>query len=253
MNKFMFASVVVCLGLLLMFVSFGKETEQTKKSLTVGTNAEFPPFTFMEKGEIVGFDIDIAKEVCRRLGKECVFKDMPFEALIPEATFGSVDFVAAGLNYTPERAQRVLFTKPYLSADPLVILTLSKEGSAHSITLNDLHGKTVVVNEGFTADLYVTPIKEIKLVRLATTADAFLALKTGRVDAFVTAKSTVDMFMETQNAKLFQESIIPDANENCAIAVPKKYPELLIQIQHALDEMTNDGTIASLKLKWKLQ
>jgi ABC-type amino acid transport substrate-binding protein len=218
-------------------------------TLVVGTNAEFPPFTTIENGQIVGFDIDIAKEVTARLGKKIEFKDMPFEALIPDVVFGYVDFVAAGMSYTAERAQRVLFTKPYLAEDPLVILTAEK--TSLPLTLDDLIGKTVAVNEGFTADTLVSGKEGIAVVRLATISDAFLALKSKRVFAFVTARSTYETFLQIQPNQFFSHELV-GTSETCALVVPKSKPELLVQIQTALDAMQQDGTIAKLKSKWGL-
>ena len=238
--------VVLIVWLSLMFPVFGFANSDT---LIVGTNAEFPPFTSIEKGQIIGFDIDIAKEVCKRLGKVAVFKDMPFDALIPETILGHIDFVAAGISITEERAKRVLFTKPYLNGDPLVILT--NEALKNVITLEDLSGKTVVVNEGFTADIFLSPIKGIKLVRLPTTADAFLALTNKRVDAFVTAKSTFDTFKKNRSHP-FYASPIEGTAETCALMVPKSKPELLKAIQKALDDMEADGTLLKIKENWGL-
>lgn len=223
--------------------------------LLVGTNAEFPPFTFRTEGaesEIVGFDIDIVKEVCHRLGKEIQFKDMPFDALIPDLTLGHVDFVAAGMTATPERAQRVSFTKSYLSEDGLVIISLKKANSQKALTLDDYLGKTIVVNEGFTADLFLSAKEGFNLIRLPTVADGFVALKSGRADAFVTAQSTVRSFLETQDASQFQQASIEGSAENCALVTPKN-SILLTDIQKALDAMEKDGTLKQLKLKWKLQ
>ena len=233
------------LATFLVYCSFG-----VASPLIVGTNAEFPPFTFREGREIVGFDIDVAKEIAKRLGKEIKFKDMPFDALIPDIVMGHVDFVAAGMSYTEERAKRVLFTKPYLAEDPFVILTLASKGVAN---VNELSGKTVVVNEGFTADLYLSEKPGIKLVRLPATADAFLALTSGRSDAFVTAKSTVDVFMKTQDPAKFHVTAIAGTGETCALVVSKKTPQMLADIQNALDAMESDGTMAQLKSKWNLR
>lgn len=153
-------------------------------TIIVGTNAEFPPFCYLENKTLVGFDIDIAKEVVKRLGKTIEFKDMPFDALIPEITLGHVDFVAAGMSYTKERANRVLFTKSYLLNDPFVILSATTK----KYTLNDLKDKTVIVIEGFTADHFLSSKVETCLIRLPTQADGFMAIESGRADAFVTAK-----------------------------------------------------------------
>lgn len=234
--------------LLILIACLGTSLLQAAEPLIVGTNAEFPPFTYIENKEIIGFDIDIAKEVAKRLGREIEFKDMPFDALIPDITMGYVDFVAAGMSYTEERAKRVLFTKSYLSEDPFVIFTKNKK-----LTLDDLEGKSVVVIEGFTADLFISSKKGINVIRLPTQADGFMAIKSGRADAFVTAKSTADAFMATQDASQFHVTLIDGSAETCALVVPKSKPELLEDIQKALDSMEKDGTLAKLKIKWKLQ
>lgn len=218
--------------------------------IIVGTNAEFPPFSYMENKMLVGFDIDIAKEVAQRLGKTIIqFKDMPFDALIPDICLGHVDFVAAGMSYTEERAKRVSFTKSYITEDPLVLLTTHKQ----KLSLDDLKEKTVIVIEGFTADHFMSSKAEINLIRLPTQADGFMAIKSGRADAFVTAKSTVDAFFEVQDSSHFHITILDGTGETCALVVPKNKAKMLMDIQKALDDMENDGTMAKLKAKWKLQ
>lgn len=220
------------------------------KPMLVGTNAEFPPFTYIENGKIVGFDIDIATEVVKRLGKTIQFKDMPFEALIPEIILGHVDFAAAGLSYSEERAKRVSFTKSYITEDPLVILSASDQ---QKLSLEDLKGKKVIVIEGFTADLFMSSKEGVDLIRLPTQADGFMAMKSGRAAAFVTAKSTVDAFFEVQGSSNFHFTPIEGTSDTCALVVPKSKPQLLLTIQKALDEMETDGTLAQLKTKWKLK
>lgn len=217
--------------------------------LIVGTNAEFPPFCYMEKGEIVGFDIDVAKEVCQRLNKQMHLKDMPFDALIPAIITGQVDFVAAGMSFTKERAKRVLFTHNYLSQDPLVIFTTINK----PLDINTLKDKTVVVIEGFTADLLMSSRTDINLIRLPTQADGFMAIKNGRADAFVTAKSTVEAFFDKNSSNQYQTSLIEGTGETCALVVPKSKEDLLNDIQKALDSMESDGTLSKLKQTWKLQ
>lgn len=216
----------------------------TSSHLTVGTNAEFPPYTFIEKGEIVGFDVDIAKEIGKRMGKEIQFKDMPFDALIPDLIFNKIDFIAAGLTVTEERAKRIAFTKPYLQGEPLVILSLNN--------ITDLKGKKVIVNDGFTADLFLSGQKGIELIRLPTTAEGFLALKSGRADAFVTAQSTIDTFFKTHERSNYYLNPIPNTAENCALAISKSNPQLLADIQIVLDQMEEDGTLNKIKTKWNL-
>ena len=170
---------------------------------------------------------------------------MPFDALIPDIALGHVDFVAAGMSYTEERAKRASFTKSYFE-DPLMIF------SKRPLSFDKLKGKKVVVVQGFTADLLMSSQKNIDLIRLPSQADGFLAIKSGRADAFVTARSTVASFSETQDAAQYHTTLIEAAGDTCALAVPLKKTKLLAEIQTALDAMEEDGSMAKLKTKWKL-
>lgn len=234
--------------LIILLFCLNSLIHSSQDTLTVGTNAEFPPFTYIENKTLVGFDIDVAKAVAQKLGKKIQFKDMPFDALIPEVTLGRVDFVAAGMSATEERAKRVFFTKSYLAENPLIILS-----SKQKLDLSDLKGKKVVVIEGFTADLFMSSQKGIDLIRLPTQADGFMALKTGRADAFITAQNTVNAFLEKQQPSQFHSTVIEGTGETCALMVPKSKPQMLADIQRALDELEEDGTLTQLKHKWKLQ
>ena len=236
--------------ILLLLACSASLSATSTHTLVVGTNAEFPPYCYIENGEIVGFDIDIAKEVAHRLEKEIQFKNMPFDALIPDILLNHVDFVAAGMSYTEERAKRVSFTKPYLSEDPLVIFTTATK-SIHS--LDALKDKTVVVIEGFTADLLMSSKKGINLIRLPTQADGFMAIKSGRAAAFLTAQSTVDAFFAIHEASQFHTTVIEETGETCSLVVPKNKSKMLMDISQALDEMESDGTLSKLKEKWKLK
>ena len=89
-------------------------------------------------------------------------------------------------------------------------------------------------------------------MRLSNQADAFIAIKCGRAHAFVTAKSTVEAFFENQNRSQFHIDVIRGTGETCAMIIPKSKPEILQQVQKALDAMESDGTMDILKVKWKL-
>lgn len=222
-------------------------------TLIVGTNAEFPNFTFRnEQNEIVGFDIDIAKEVAQRLGKKIEIIDRSFDMLIPEAQNGFVHIIAAGMTATPERANQIIFTKPYLKGEPLVIVTLKKNPI---IGIDDLTGKEVIVNEGFNADTYITSIaasKGIKIKRLPAIAESFMELVDGKTFAYISAINPVKPFLAKYGENSFNVVAIPGTQENTALGISKHYPELLPKIQPILDAMEADGTIEKLKKKWNI-
>lgn len=224
-------------------------TYTVSHAFVIGTNTEFPPFSYIEEGQIVGFDIDVAKEVAKRMDETITWKDMPFDALIPELSLARVDFVAAGLTISDERAKRVLFTQSYSVDDPLVIFTLNPEWK----TLEDLKGKPILVVEGFTADALVSSIDGLEVTRLSTQPDAFMAMKAKRAEAFITAATTVQAFAETQKNLTFYAYPIPDTSETCAMAFPKQSVELHAKVQAVLDGMEKDGTLTAIRSKWKLQ
>ncbi len=218
--------------------------------LIVGTNAEYPPFSFMEKDTIVGFDIDLINEIAAHLNKTVQLIDMPFDALLPKIQLGDIQVIAAGMTATAERAHKVLFTKPYITGDPLLMIVLSTAEIPRSV--EDLKGKDVVVNEGYTADLYLSSIDGITLKRLATPAEGFMALTSGRAYAFVAAQSSVAPFLAQESAHKFHAMPIADTTDSYSLAISKQYPELLTEIQHILDRLEKDGTLTALKAKWDL-
>jgi len=219
--------------------------------LIVGTNAEYPPFTFRNhNSEIVGFDIDIVKEVANRLHKTIDLVDMSFSMLLPKLQSGALQIIAAGVSPLAERESQVFFTKPYLRNDPLVIITRADHAPLTSIA--DLTGQTVIVNDGFTADLYLSSFTGPIIKRLPTVADAFLNLISKRADAFVSARAAIEPFFEHADRSKFIITVLPEKSDSYVLIVSRKYPELLEQVQDVLDAMEQDGTIATIKQKWNL-
>lgn len=222
---------------------------QNTNILTVGVSADFPPFTYVEQDQIVGFEIDLVFEIGRRLGKQIELKNMPFATLLPSLQIGQLQIIAAGLTATKERAEHVLFTKPYVQDNPLVIVSLASNPIDQ---LQDLANQEVIVNQGYTADLYLSKIDGILLKRLKTPAEAFLALKSGRAVAFVTAQDTVKPFFDQNLAQNFKTALIPGTSESASLAFALHDTGLLDEIQNILDQMQQDGTLKVLKNKWQI-
>jgi len=254
-NLILFVLLGLSASLFLIWRSVRKKTvkKELPQTIIVGTNAEYPPYTFIEDNQIVGFDIDIAKEVFKKIGKTFEIKDMSWTALIPAIQLGQIQVIAAGMTATPQRAKHVIFTKPYVKGDPLLIVNLAKNPTINDI--DELKDKKVIVNEGYTADIYMSNIKGPILQRLPSPTEGFLALKSERADAYVIAKSSANQFFDKHGDLAFNAVEIPDeaAGESYSLAISKKYPELLDKIQSALDEMEKDGTIQSLKNKWNIR
>jgi arginine/lysine/histidine transporter system substrate-binding protein len=163
-------------------------------TILIGTNAEFPPFSFISQDQIVGFDIDIAKEVAKRLHKKTEFHNMSFEALIPEIQLGNIHVIAAGMTPTEERSKRVFFTDPHFSGDPLVIVQLKDHEPI--TTSEDLKNKTVIVNQGYTSDRYISGISGVETIRISSPliSNGILTLKGSNADAYIASLSSLQPY-----------------------------------------------------------
>ena len=218
-------------------------------TITVGISADFPPFTYIEHEQFIGFDIDLVNELGKRLNKQINWQNMPFGTLLPNLQLGHIQVIAAGLTATPERAKHVLFTKPYIEGSPFVIISAKNKPVQ---TISELGNQEVVVNEGYTADLYLSNIPGLNIKRLKSPAEAFLALKSGRAKAFVAAKNTTEHFFAQPESRDFMIVDIDGTHESASLAISPKYPQLLAEVQTALNSMEQDGTLLKLKTKWKL-
>lgn len=103
-----------------------KESHGRVPPLIVATNATFPPYEYYEKGEIVGIDVDLMRAIGDVIGRDVIFQDMAFDAVLTSVQSGKADVGAAGMTVTPERQKNVLFSTPYAFAR-LSILVQSDE------------------------------------------------------------------------------------------------------------------------------
>ena len=224
-------------------------------TLIVGTSADFPPFSFRASDDsITGFDIDVIKEIARRLSMGIELQDKQFSTLLPQLELGQIHAIAAGMTPTKERAERVTFTKPYLSGNPLLIV--SRQSDPKITGLSDLKGKNVLVNTGYTADLYMSSLQDsllpdtTTLLRLPKVTDALTALEQGKADAFVTASFTLMPYVKEGDTR-FNYFPLTETDEQSAIAFSKELPAAFIErAQQALDDMEADGSLDALKKKW---
>ena len=226
-------------------------TDTMNNVLVVGTSADYPPYAQIDltTGQIIGFEIDIVNEIAQRLNKKVILRDMPFNSLIVELAAGQIDLIAAGLTPSEERAKTVLFSHPYIDNDDIV--AVSKKSNPVITSLQDLYGKSVAVNTGYTSDSFLSKYPEIELVRLKSTADGVLALQADSVYAFATSKSSFNVFIEKQDIDHdYQFFNLPASADACALAFEKNNKELQGQIDPIIDAMIEDGTMQIIKKKW---
>ena len=218
-------------------------------TLTMGTNASFPPYEFYEEGKIVGIDAEIAAAIAEKLGMELDIQDMDFKAIIPAVTEGKIDFGMAGMTVTEERLQSVNFSETYATGIQAIIV---KEDSEIA-SVDDLYAEgaawKVGVQDSTTGDIYCTDdFGEERVSKYAVGADAVEALKTGKVDCVIIDNEPAKAYVAANEGLKILESTY--AEEDYAICVNLENTELLEKINGALKELIEDGTVAAIIAKY---
>lgn len=204
--------------------------------IMMGTNAEFPPFEYREGTEIVGFDVEIAKAVAAKLGKELKIEDMAFDTLIMGLNNKQIDFIAAGMSVTEDRKTQVDFSNPYFKSKQMIIV---KADDTSIQTADDLAGKKVGVQLGTTGDLFVSGVEGIEVIQFDKAPLAVMDLKNGQVDAVVIDAEPAKTLVEGQaDLKVLD---VPFVEEEYAIAVRKDDTELLNTINAVIEELKQNG------------
>ena len=218
------------------------------KKLTMATNAEFPPYEYMENGEIVGIDAEIAQAIAEKLGYELVIENVDFDSLIPGVQTGKYDFVMAGMTVTDERKEQVNFSKTYAKGvQSIIVKENSKIKSVDDLFAEGANNK-IGVQLATTGDLYCTwDIEDEGLgtvERYNKGADAVMALTSDKIDCVVIDNEPAKVFVQNNpGLKILDTEYI---EEDYAIAVSKDDPELLEDIDKALAELIADGTVQSI-------
>ena len=154
---------------------------KNSNELVMVTEAEFAPYEYYKDGEIVGVDVDIAKEIAKELGKKLVIKDIAFDSIVNEVKTGKADFGAAGISYSPERAENVDFSNDYSVSRQVAVV---RENTYKSVS--EIMSKRIAVQLGSIGDTYVSEhFKDASVVRQKKYLAAAEDLKASKVDAIV--------------------------------------------------------------------
>lgn len=216
-------------------------------TLTMATNAYFPPYEYYEGTDIVGIDAEIAAAIAEKLDLKLEIVDVEFDSIIAGVQSNKYDIGMAGMTVTDERKKAVNFSSTYATGIQAVIVP---EGSEITDVDALLAGDYMVgVQQGTTGDIYMTDdVGEDRVVRFSKGNDAVLALSTGKVDAVVIDNEPAKSFVAA-NAGLV---ILPTAyvEEEYAMCINKDNKDLLEKINKALEELTADGTIDKIIEKY---
>ena len=229
----------------------GDAPKTTKEEvLKIGVDDVYPPMEFKdEKGTTVGFDIDLATEIGKKLNKKVEIVSTAWDGIFLSLDTKKFDCIISSVSINEERQKKYNFTKPYIANSQVIVV------GAKNTTINtekDLANKKVGVQTGTTADESCEKFLEtmkFELKKYDQVTQPFSDLKTGRLDAVVVDEVVAKYYvtLDKANYKVTGGKL---TNEPIGICFRKDDTQLRDQIQKAIDDLKADGTMKKISEKW---
>ena len=229
-----------------------EEVKQDKtKTLVVGLDDTFAPMGFRDdKGQLVGFDIDLAKAVAEKIGYEVSFQPIDWAMKETELNSGNIDCIWNGYSITEERKTKVAFSTPYLDNAQLIITLAGSDIDSKA----DLADKTVSVQkessalDAVTADDIAASLKEI--VEFDTNIDCFMELDAQRCDAIVCDEVLARYIIKQRGEEKYNILADDFGKEEYGIGFRLTDTDLVNSVNKALEDLKADGTYKEIYTKW---
>jgi polar amino acid transport system substrate-binding protein len=246
--------IIAVMALSVVGCSNATKNAMEKDKIVLGFDDTFVPMGFKDdKGEIVGFDIDIAKEVSKRIGKEITFQPIDWSMKESELISGNIDLIWNGYSITKERQERINFTKPYLENRQVIITLVDSEinskadlkdmnvGAQNQSSAVDAINKETKLLESF---------KDGKIYTFETNNEALMDLEAKRIDAVVADEILARYYINQKGEEKYK--ILKDdfGNEAYGVGIRKGDEELLEKINQAFEDIKKDGTAKKISEKW---
>ena len=232
---------------LLTAILFGASVTASAQELTFAMEPSYPPFeTTNEKGEIIGFDVDVANAICKEIQATCKFKGEAFDALIPNLKAKRFDASISAIDITDARAKQVLFSDAYYDSTASYVALKGKA------TLES--AKNVGVQNGTTFQQYtVAETKQYTTKAYASLQSAILDLKSGRIDMiFGDTAVLADMISKEPEMQFVGEKVANKKyfGNGLGIAMHKSNKELAEQLNKGLAAIKANGEYQKIYDKW---
>ena len=226
-----------------------KTNTMDKDTLVLGFDDTFVPMGFKgDDGNYTGFDIELAEEISKKLGKKIEYQPIDWTMKESELKNGNIDFIWNGFSITDERKKELDFTKPYLK-NKQIIITLKDSDIK---TKKDLNGKIVAAQDQSSAVDAIGDYKDNfkELVTFSTNDEALRDLEAGRCDAVVADEVLSKYYINLKGADNYKVLEDNFGEEEYAVGVRKGDKELIDAWNKAYDELVKDGTASELSKKW---
>jgi lysine-arginine-ornithine-binding protein len=223
-----------------------------------GVDASYPPFESKSTdGKLVGFDIDLGNEICKRINAKCVWVESAFDGMIPALEARKFDGVLSAMSMTPQREAQIAFTDKLFHTPTRLV---AKKGSHLQPTVDSLKGKTVGVEQGTTQEAFAKANwapKGVQIVSYQDQDQVYTDLISGRLGAALQDAVQADSgFLKTARGADFEFSggDLGDPNgalgRGAAIGLRKQDADLKAKIDKAIADMIKDGTYKKIESRY---
>ena len=215
--------------------------------IVIGTEGTYPPFTYHDaSGELTGFDVEIAREVAKRLGVEAQFEEAPWDSLLAGIDAGRFDSVFNEVSIRDDRKEKYDFSDPYISSGAVLIV---REDNTDIKSLADLKGKKSA--QSLTSNLAdIARENGAEIVAIEGFQQAIDLLNSNRADATINDNlSFLDLKKQKPDLALKVVAEAEDASQSGGVFA-KNQPELVEAVNKALADMHSDGTYATISEKY---
>ncbi|MDK2562500.1 transporter substrate-binding domain-containing protein [Romboutsia sedimentorum] len=256
MKKAALGILVGVLSLSLVGCSSKDESSQLeeikqKGKLIIGTSADYPPYEFHKKIDgkdtIVGFEMEMAKEIAKEIGVDLEIKDMKFDGLLPALKSQNIDMIVAGMNPTEERKKSVNFTDVYYNGENVVLVKkddLEKYKTVESLKNLRIGVQKASTQEGFAKDV----IEATNIKALSKIPDVVLELKNSNIDAVVVSKYAVTGYLKEYPDIVYSNIDLGESKDDKSAIATKKSDDysLVKKTNEILDSLKKGNKIQKL-------
>jgi polar amino acid transport system substrate-binding protein len=219
--------------------------------LRVGLEAGYMPFEMRDKGgDIIGFDVDLARLMARKLGVKLAVVNQSWDGIVPALLTGKFDVLMGGMTITEERAKRVAFTEPYFQAGLSALLNRKLEGKVKSADDLNQPEYRIVAKLGTTGEVAARKFfPRASLRTFEHEADAVIEVRGGRADAFIYDFPSNAIYAAQSTSALLNLAP-PFKYEDLGWAVRKGDPVFVAWLNEFLAEIRRNGSYAAFYKKW---
>lgn len=238
--------IALCCLFLMAMIGLSVQVFDTRPQINVAIEPSSPPFSFEQKGKLIGFDVELMDAIAEKIGVKVVYRPIPLEKMFEAVTKNYAEVAIGSLSVTEERKKVVGFTVPYIEDGGLSVLA----GKGRTATAaGELTGLTVGVNSGSTGETLATGVDGAKVRSFASNVDMAKDFSLGMLDALVHDR----LILENLIARgLLPSDLVMSSlkKEEYAIAYDKNNKALGDKMNKALEEMKKNGELKALREKW---